>query len=196
MSGASPATPARTAAAAAGRQADSARRRQRVIKALNHAANSGEEITVTGIARAAGVDRTFLYRHRDLLEQIHAAEAQPRNAAGVGPAVSRASLQADLLNAQQRAARMAARVQQLEKRLSEALGEQAWRASGLGAPDDVDALKQRTCTGSPRRSGTASMSTSQSSARTSLAANPWSGSSRVRRPRWSTAALRCEVARV
>jgi uncharacterized protein involved in exopolysaccharide biosynthesis len=31
---------------------------------------------------------------------------------------------------------------QLEKRLSELLGEQAWRASGLGAPDDIDALKQ------------------------------------------------------
>lgn len=53
MSGASLATPARTAAAAAGRQADSARRRQRVLKALNHAATSGEEISVTGIARAA-----------------------------------------------------------------------------------------------------------------------------------------------
>jgi hypothetical protein len=146
VSGASPVTPARTAAAAAGRQADSARRRQRVLKALNQAANSGAEISVTGIARAAGVDRTFLYRHRDLLEHVHAQEAQPRNAAGVGPAVSRASLQADLLNAQQRGVRMAARVQQLEKRLSDALGEQAWRASGLGAPDDIDALKQRIVT--------------------------------------------------
>jgi chromosome segregation ATPase len=70
-------------------------------------------------------------------------EAQPRNAVGVGPTVSRTSLQADLLNAQGRAARLAARVQQLEKRLSEALGEQAWRASGLGAPDDIDTLNQR-----------------------------------------------------
>jgi Family of unknown function (DUF6262) len=140
------ASPARTAAAAAGRQADSARRRQRVLKALNHAATSGEEISVTGIARAAGVDRTFLYRHRDLLEQIHALEAQPRNTTGVGPTVSRASLQADLLNAQGRTARLAARVQQLEKRLSEALGEQAWRASGLGAPADIDTLNQRIVT--------------------------------------------------
>jgi predicted nucleic acid-binding Zn-ribbon protein len=41
---------------------------------------------------------------------------------------------------------MATRVQQLEKRLSEALGEQAWRQSGLGAPDDIDALQQRTVT--------------------------------------------------
>ncbi|MEV2221293.1 hypothetical protein AB0E01_15585 [Nocardia vinacea] len=59
------------------------------------------------------------------------------------PTVTRASLQADLLAAHERAARLAARVQQLEKRLSEALGEQIWRESGLGAPTDIDALHQR-----------------------------------------------------
>jgi chromosome segregation ATPase len=36
-----------------------------------------------------------------------------------------------------------ARIQQLEKRLSEALGEQTWRESGLGARTDIDALHQR-----------------------------------------------------
>jgi hypothetical protein len=51
---------------AAGRRADSARR-QRVIKALSDTARTGEEISVSGIARQAGVDRAFLYRHRDLL---------------------------------------------------------------------------------------------------------------------------------
>ena len=138
-------TPAarRIAAAAEGRTADSARRRQRVIKALNQATADGAEISVAGIARAAGVDRSFLYRHRDLLEQLHASEVQPRSTAGTGPTVSHASLQADLLAAHERAARQAARVHQLEKRLSELLGEHAWRQSGLGAPDDIDALKQR-----------------------------------------------------
>ena len=38
---------------------------------------------------------------------------------------------------------MAARVQQLESRLSALLGEHAWRESGLGAPADIDALSQR-----------------------------------------------------
>lgn len=137
-------TPARrTAAAAEGRKADSARRRQRVIKALNQATADGAEISVAGIARAAGVDRSFLYRHRDLLEQLHAAEIQPASAAGTGPTVSHASLQADLLAAHERATRQAARVHQLEKRLSELLGEHAWRQSGFGAPVDIDALKQR-----------------------------------------------------
>ncbi len=133
-------------AMAQGRRADSARRHQRVLKTLNQAINNGDEISVSGIARQAGVDRSFLYRHRDLLEQIHALEAQTPNAPGVGPAISRASLQADLLNAQQRAARLAARVHQLEKRLSEALGQQAWHESGLGTPDDIDQLKQRIVT--------------------------------------------------
>ena len=139
-------TSTRNAAMTQGRRADSARRRQRVLKALNDTTNQGEPISVSGIARRAGVDRSFLYRHRDLLEQIHAAEAQPPNAPGVGPAVSRASLQADLTNAHQRAVRLAARVHQLEQRLSEALGEQAWHESGLGVPDDIDRLKQQIST--------------------------------------------------
>ena len=127
-----------------GRQADSARRRQRVIAALEKAAANGAEISISGIARAAAVDRTFLYRHRDLLGKIHALEATPPAAGGgAGPAVTRASLQADLLAAHERAIRLTARVQQLEHRLSEVLGEQAWRESGLGTPADIDALNQK-----------------------------------------------------
>ncbi len=135
--------PARTAAALRGRQADSARRRDRVLQAIAAAAAAGQEISASSIARAAGVDRTFLYRHRDLLEQIHATQAQAPAATGTGPAVSHASLQADLLNAQQRAARLAVHVQHLERRLSDLLGEHAWRESGPGAPADIDTLKQQ-----------------------------------------------------
>jgi hypothetical protein len=127
-----------------GRQADSSRRRQRVIAAINRASADGAEISVSAIARAAAVDRTFLYRHRDLLAQIHALEAAPPAGEAVpGPAVTRASLQTDLLATHERAARLSARIQQLEKRLSEALGEQAWRESGLGAPADINALSQK-----------------------------------------------------
>ena len=151
MTGSATTTPAgqgtaspRTEAMAKGRQADSARRRQRVIAVLNRASSDGAEISVSGIARAAAVDRTFLYRHRDLLEKIHALEATPPATGDTtGPAVTRASLQADLLAAHERAVRLNARVQQLEKRLSEALGEQAWRESGLGTPADIDALSQK-----------------------------------------------------
>jgi hypothetical protein len=132
----------RAKALADGRRADSARRRQRVIAAINRAATDGTEISVSAIARAAAVDRTFLYRHRDLPGQIHATQAGPPGA-GTGPAVTRASLQADLLAAHQRALRLTARIQQLETRLSEALGDQAWRESGLGAPADIDVLNHK-----------------------------------------------------
>jgi transposase-like protein len=129
-----------------GRRADSTRRRQHVLTALDNAIKDGAELSVTSISRRAGVDRTFLYRHRDLLERIHTAETQPPDKPGIGPAVTRASLQADLLAAQQRCTRMTARTQQLETRLSELLGEQAWRATGLGAPTDIDQLQQRILT--------------------------------------------------
>ncbi len=136
--------PASPAPALRGRQADSARRRARVLGIIAAATAAGEEISPSGIARAAGVDRTFLYRHRDLIAQVHAAQAStPSPERGTGAAVSHASLQADLLNAQQRGARLAARVQHLERRLSSLLGEQAWHQSGLGAPTDIDALKHQ-----------------------------------------------------
>jgi hypothetical protein len=128
---------------AAGRRADTERRRQRVLKALEAAATAGEEVSVSAVARRAAVDRTFLYRHRDLLAQVHARGAQPPAQPGGGPAVTRASLQADLLAAHERSARLAARIRLLENRLSEALGEQAWRESGLGQFDDISRLRQQ-----------------------------------------------------
>jgi hypothetical protein len=139
-------TPAgKTSAMRKGRQADSARRRQRVLDTIGKAAAAGDGISVAGIARAAAVDRTFLYRHRDLLEKIHALEALPPTAGDgtAGPGVTRASLQADLLAAHERALRLSARIRQLEQRLSQAIGEQAWRESGLGAPPDIDALQHQ-----------------------------------------------------
>ena len=39
--------------------------------------------------------------------------------------------------------RLHTRVQHLEHRLSDALGEHAWRESGLGNPADIDALRQQ-----------------------------------------------------
>ncbi|HEX2298193.1 MAG TPA: DUF6262 family protein [Pseudonocardiaceae bacterium] len=127
-----------------GRHADSVRRRQRVIATLDRRTAEGAAISVSAIARAAGVDRSFLYRHRDLLEKIHALAAEPPAAGeGADPLVTRASLQADLLAAHERTARLHTRVQHLEHRLSDALGERAWRESGLGNPVDIDGLHQQ-----------------------------------------------------
>jgi hypothetical protein len=144
MTGRAPASRQRTEAMRKGRQADSDRRRQRVITALERASRDGAEISISAIARAAGVDRSFLYRHRDLLTKIHALEAAPpAGHQATGPGVTRASLQADLAAAHERVLRLAARVRQLEHRLSETLGEQAWHESGLAAPVDPGSLAQQ-----------------------------------------------------
>ena len=66
-----------TTAMRQGRQADSARRHQRVIATLQRATGDGVEISAAAIARAAGVDRSFIYRHRDLLAQIQAHQGTP-----------------------------------------------------------------------------------------------------------------------
>lgn len=127
----------------AGRRADSERRRTRVQDALRQARATGSEITASSIARAAKVDRSFLYRHPDLLEQIHTAQRQTREPSETGSGVSRASLHAELLAARHRTARQAARIHQLERKLSEHLGRQTWHDSGLGAPADIDTLNQK-----------------------------------------------------
>ncbi|WP_072803163.1 DUF6262 family protein [Rhodococcoides yunnanense] len=131
-------------AVADGRRSDSMRRRERVMKALRAETAAGAEISVSAIARAAGVDRSFLYRHVDLLAQIHAAQLEPppTSVDGAVP-VTRQSLKADVANARHTIARMTAHTGRLERRLSELLGEQAWRESGLGAPLDIDQLQRR-----------------------------------------------------
>ncbi|MBY4109210.1 hypothetical protein HQO82_04240 [Rhodococcus fascians] len=127
-----------------GRRADSTRRKQRVITAIDQAAASGSEISASAIARTAGVDRSFLYRHPDLLAHLHLSQLSPATATGgIGPSVTRESLKADVVNARHTIARMAAHTKQLERKLSETLGEQAWRDSGLGAPTDIDQLQHR-----------------------------------------------------
>jgi hypothetical protein len=113
-----------------------------VIATLQRATNDGVEISAAAIARAAGVDRSFIYRHADLLAQIQAHQGAPPAAAS-GPAVTRASLHAELLAAGERATRLTSRIRQLETRLSETLGEQAWHESGLAVTPDIDALNQK-----------------------------------------------------
>jgi hypothetical protein len=112
----------------------------RVITAIQDAARSGAPVSVSSIARAARVDRSFLYRHPDFLAQVHAVQGAPGEV--TREADSHAALQADLANAHDRNHRLAARVRQPETRLSQLLGEQAWRASGLGAAAHIDELQR------------------------------------------------------
>ncbi|MGW0732425.1 DUF6262 family protein [Streptomyces sp. NPDC002851] len=124
-----------------GRQAATFRRRERARAALREALAAGEPVSVSGIARRAGLDRSFFYRHGDLLQGIQAAETQPQ--ADEGHGVTLSPLRADVANANDRDSRLTARIRQPEETLSRALGERAWRESGLGAPTDIHALQER-----------------------------------------------------
>lgn len=121
---------------------DSARRRRRVLKAIDDLGADGHEISVSAVARRAGVHRSLIYRHTDLHAAVLARAAQPDDGP-TGPQVSRRSLLADLANLSERNTRMARRIAQLERRLSETIGQETWHDSGLGAPADIDAVQQR-----------------------------------------------------
>jgi hypothetical protein len=132
-------------ALAAARRQDSTRRRQRVLAALDQLSGAGGEISVAAVARAAGVDRSFLYRHHDLRAQIlqRAAQVQPDASLPRTTQVSRQSLLADLANLRAHNERLRRQVAKLARRLSELLGEEVFRASGLGGPDDSEQLRRQ-----------------------------------------------------
>ena len=126
----------------AARRRDSTRRRQRVLNALDQLGADGQEISVSAVARAAGVDRSFLYRHHDLRARIHARAAVP----GTSPAsttASRQSLLADLANLKEHNQRLRRQNTSLTTRLSEVLGQEAFHASGIGRADDAGQLRAR-----------------------------------------------------
>lgn len=134
--------PSSVSSLARARGEDSTRRRRRVLKALDDLGADGHEISVSAVARRAGVHRSLIYRHADLHAAVLARAVQPDDGP-TGPQVSRTSLLADLTNLTERNTRMTRHIAQLERRLSAAIGHEAWHESGLGAPTDVDALQQR-----------------------------------------------------
>ena len=124
---------------------DSAVRRQRVINAVSRLAAVGDDLSVSSVARAARVHRSFIYRHGDLHAAVHDQAARDTTSSD-GTRASRQALQADLANALERSTRQSQRISQLEKKLSHILGDKAWKESGLGAPTDIDALQKRITT--------------------------------------------------
>ena len=101
--------------------------------------------TAWSAAQLTGCDAKTVARYvavREAGGDPLAKAARPRLIDGFMPKIEEL-VEADLLAAHERAVRLHARIQQLEKRLSEVLGDQAWRESGLGAPADIDTLNQR-----------------------------------------------------
>jgi hypothetical protein len=127
----------------AARRRDTTRRRQRVLTALDQLAAAGQEISVSAVARAARVDRSFLYRHHDLRAQIHAHAAAAPATRPASTAAGKQSLLADLANLREQNHRLRRQNTELTARLSEVLGEELFRASGIGRTDDSEALRAR-----------------------------------------------------
>jgi hypothetical protein len=88
------------------RAADSDRRRTRVPKVLDKLAADGEEITVSSVARAAGVHHSLIHRHGDLHAAVLARAGEPPPGATAGTQVSRQSLPADIANLTARNSRL------------------------------------------------------------------------------------------
>ena len=72
-----------------------------------------------------------------------AKAAEPPASPTGAPAVSRASLIADLAHAHDRITRLTRDNSRLQQRLSEHLGDQAWRDAGLATAADVEQLQTR-----------------------------------------------------
>lgn len=125
------------------RRRHSTRRRQRVLDALDQFAAAGHEVSVSAVARAARVDRSFLYRHHDLRAQIHARAAAAPVTSPASTAASRQSLLADLANLQEQNQRPRRQNLSLTARLSEVLGTEVFAASGIGHHDETSQLKSR-----------------------------------------------------
>jgi hypothetical protein len=124
---------------------DSALRRERVLAAVTQLHQAGEQPTISSVARVAGVHRSFLHRHPDLTAALRAA---PPVAAPSGHATTASdiSLRTELANAHAANRRLAAYTRRLEHRLSETLGHEAVRVTGLSdraADTDTSALLAR-----------------------------------------------------
>ena len=102
--------------------------------------------------------RSFIHRHPDLRAAVIAAAEDPATSSlpGAGT-VSRRSLLADNANLRERNRRLEHHTHGLEQRLSELLGTQISQRTGLGAPDDAAALRNRP-TASASRSSTCARS--------------------------------------
>lgn len=125
------------------RRRDSTRRRQRVLDALGQLAAAGCEITVSAVARAAKVDRSFLYRHHDLRALIHARAAAAPGTSAASTATTRQSLLADLANLHEQNQRLRRQNLSLTTRLSEVTGAEVFRVSGIGSPGETGQLRSR-----------------------------------------------------
>ena len=124
------------------RRRDVATRTARVRQALRDMQTDSSEITISAVAVRARVHRSFIHRHTELRAEVYSAAEAPTPPSASG-AVTRRTLEADNLNLHQVIRRQAQQISDLQARLSEMLGEQAYTRSGLGAPHNDAALQEQ-----------------------------------------------------
>ena len=121
-------------ALAAFQQRRSLERRGAVAAAVRRLDRAGQPVTVAGVAALAGVDRSYIYDHPDLLEEIRALRSATPVKLAPRPAADRAtlaSLQARLAGAHEEIARLKAENSKLRDSLAIALGD-GWDAELSG----------------------------------------------------------------
>lgn len=111
------------------------RTRARAVQALRELDRSGSPVTFAGIARAAGVSRSWLYTQPEISGQIRRLRQNTNGSASAVPAGQRAtdaSLRARLTAALDRNKQLADENARLRRQLAHALGDQrsAWTRSG------------------------------------------------------------------
>ena len=126
----------------AARRRDVERRRAHVYKAITDMHSDGSEITIAATAVRAGVHRSFIHRHDDLRAAVMAAVAETiDNPSPAATAISHRSVLAENANLHALNGRLSQCIRDLEERLSEVLGQQAFERSGLGASTSTAALQ-------------------------------------------------------
>ena len=126
----------------AARRRDVDRRRARVNKAIVDMHSDGSEITIASTAARAGVHRSFIHRHTDLHAAVCAAAVEAiENPSPASTTISHRSVLTENANLHALNRRLSQRIRDLEERLSEMLGQQAFERSGLGAPTATAALQ-------------------------------------------------------
>jgi alanyl-tRNA synthetase len=97
--------------------------RQRAIDALDHLQSTGSVLTVAGLARSAGVARSWIYTQPDLLDRINAQQRSTRAAANPRTCASEESWQRRIELAHQRIKELTEENQQLRTQLAVAHGQ-------------------------------------------------------------------------
>ena len=103
--------------------------RSRTVQALRELDRSGTPVTFAGVAKAAGVSRSWLYTQPDISSQIRRLRQNTSSASSAGaiPASQRttdASLRARLTTALDRNKQLADENARLRRQLARALGDQ------------------------------------------------------------------------